>query len=98
MELDFDMKAYFKELTGLDYDIHTDEEYNEWYHNQSIKIARESPYDKEILKMAERIIEKKDYSLLMHILENYDELVKKSSSLENTKELPYWCYGLIDRR
>ena len=88
-----EFKRLFKEITGLDYDSHTDEEYNEWYHRQYAIAAENTTYEKEILNIAERIIETKDYPQLLKILENYDMLVKEKSKWQERGDYPYWCYG-----
>lgn len=89
-ELLKDFKSKFKEWTGIDLSTCTEEEYNQWYHDECAKSDR--PYDQEILKSAERIIEKKNYPTLVKILENYDQLVKSEIEHEDLTEYPYWCY------
>lgn len=54
-----DFKVLFKKTTGLDYDNHKPEEYNEWYHDQMVEATQDDPYNKEILNMAEIIITEK---------------------------------------
>lgn len=85
-----DFKAKFKEETGIDLNTCTDEEYNQWYHDECAKSTR--PYDQEILKSAESIIEEKNYPTLVKILENYDQLVKAKIGYEGLTDYPYWCY------
>lgn len=90
-------KSLFKEYTGLDYNTCTDEEYNEWYHDQLSEASKDNKYTAEILTNAERIIENKDYPQLTKILENYDTLVKEKSHMQNLKDHPYWCYTFVYR-
>lgn len=87
------MKPIFKEITGLDLDNHTHEEYQNWYHSAMRKEAENDPYTREILSSVEHIIEEKDYSQLFAIMKNYDTLVKERSNNVNDMKLPYWCYG-----
>lgn len=89
-----EFKAKFKERTGLDLDTCTDEEYNKWYHDEYAKDA--GTYRKEILRFSEGIIEKKDYSTLTSMLENYDQLVKSQLSREGLTAYPFWCYCFGD--
>lgn len=50
-------------------------------------------YEQEIDKMANSIIEEKDYSTLKSILRNYDKLVKSYYLKKDEQEkLPFWCY------
>ena len=88
-----DFKVLFKKMTGLDYDNHKPEEYNEWYHNKIIEASQSDSYTKEIVKMAEDIIKNNNYPTLVSILENYDSLVKEKFGYDQPGDYPYWCYG-----
>lgn len=78
------MTEIFKEVTGLDLHNHTNEEWQNWYHEAMRQAAIIDPYTQEIISSAERIIENKDYSQLCAILRNYDYYVKLASdTLDN---------------
>lgn len=81
----------FKTITGLDPHNYTNEEWQEWYHNAIKLEAETNEYTREILRTAEDIIKNKDYSMIIHILKNYDYYVKLA---QGTTELnyPFWCY------
>lgn len=85
----------FKKVTGLDLYNHTHEEWEEWYYKQLKKIAEEDSYTRELLAFSELIINNKEYSTLMRVLESYDTLVKKTSEIKYPKDnkYPFWCYG-----
>lgn len=89
------MKPLFKEITGLDIDNHTEEEWENWYYNSRKKEAEDDKYIEEIMNTAERIIEHRSYSTLYSILVNYDHYVKLASNRENDY-LPFWCYCYFD--
>lgn len=92
--LDFNnnMDTIFKKITGLDLRNHTEEEWQEWYHNNMRESAKTDSYVADILDCAERIIEKKDYSTLCAILKNYDYYVKLATN-STRLDHPFWCYG-----
>lgn len=94
-----------KEETGFDFQNHTQEEWNAYYLSIAEKEAESNEYFREILNTSKRIIDEKDYSGLVKMQQNYDELVKakldraaeKSGISSGQKwadlELPYWCYA-----
>lgn len=88
-----DMGEIFKEITGLDLNNHTNEEWQNWYHEAMQQAAQKDTYEQEILNSAEQIIEKKDYSQLCSILRNYDHYVKLANDTLHLIEYPFWCYG-----
>lgn len=93
MDLDNFIKEYkvkFKERTGVDLDTCTQEEYEQWYHQDCKSIAEIDIYMASILKSAEDIIENKRYSMLVKMLQNYDGLVKEKISFKDEINLPYW--------
>lgn len=87
-----DFYKLFKKVTGLTYGDYSTEEYNNWYHKAYADAAKTTPYEKDILDLAETIIKEQDYPCLLKILENYDKLVKDKNNLKNMHEHPYWCY------
>lgn len=97
-----------KNETGFDFKNHTQEEWNAYYLSVAEKQAESDEYFREILKSARRTIDEKDYSGLVAIHKNYDQLVKeqydrcaekegiKSDRKWKDLELPYWCYSLCN--
>lgn len=83
-------KAQFKERTGIDLGTCTQEEYEEWYRQDCKNTAETDTYMASILASAENIIENKRYSMLVRILQNYDELVKEKIGRQCEYNLPYW--------
>lgn len=86
----------FKEVTGLDLYNHTKEEWEEWYYKKLKEIAHEDTYTEELLRFSEVIIQGKEYSTLMRILEQYDRIFKKQSQFAYPKDdkYPFWSYCL----
>lgn len=74
-------------------------EFQEHWLNLSEKYAKVDPYCKELLEMAKKIIDEKDYSHLYNLLEAYDRVFKELMGLQHgikykDREYPFWCYAL----
>lgn len=80
-------------LPSIDFNNNiTEKEWQEWYHNTLVEQAKTDSYIADILKIAEIIIEKREYSTLVPVLKNYDYYVKLATG--STKlDRPFWCYG-----
>ena len=102
------MESYIEQVkkeTGFDFKNHTQEEWNTYYLSGAEKRAEDDEYFREILRMAKSTIDEKNYSSLVAMYRDYDQLVKEKLD-RNAEEMgidldpkwkdldfPYWCYS-----